>query len=138
MPLLLSNKPNVKKRNVPPHRPCANASRRSKSGCLGYWRPSQSASSAKGSHWPRCKLHSVAAGAEIVTLASLELHFVSWVLRDNGDGLMMLAFALCGIQPNKPINAFRAVSLARSKPRWILSRSATPGTANGSPAGSGL
>ena len=41
-----------------------------KNGWLGYWQPSPSRYSAKGSHCPRCKLRCAAAGAATVTPAN--------------------------------------------------------------------
>jgi hypothetical protein len=49
-------------------------------------------------------------------------------LRENGDGMTVLGFALYGIPPNEQTSAFRALPMARAKPRWIVKRSATTGT----------
>jgi hypothetical protein len=42
------------------------------------------------------------------SVASQARRYASLALRENGDGMMVVAFALSGIQPNKPIGAFRA------------------------------
>jgi hypothetical protein len=61
---------NISDLKLPPRKPRANASRLSKSGCLGYWRPSLARYSARGSHWPRCKPRDGAVGEDSVTPAN--------------------------------------------------------------------
>jgi hypothetical protein len=77
--------------------------------------PSLARYSAKGSHWPRCKPRYGAVGEVTVTPANSEQRCASVVLRENGAGMAVVAFAHYGIQHNK--NDFRALSIARSKPR---------------------
>jgi hypothetical protein len=95
-PLLLSNKPNVPNWNASPHMPRVNGSRHLKNGFLVCWQPSPSKSSAKGSPCPRYKPRCGAVGEVTVTPASLEWLFASVALKENGDGISLVAFVLFG------------------------------------------
>jgi hypothetical protein len=74
--------------------------------------------------WPHepCGLNAIsAAGTLARQLSPRELGMALRKLGSSGSGAgtPMLAFTLYGIQPNKPMSGFRALSIARSKPRHV-------------------